>query len=237
MSIPIHDRDAAVLVSGGVDSAILCVELLKEYSGVHPIYVRFGLRWEEAELACLESFLNAVSPTRPGIHRLTVLDEPIAQVYGEHWSNPGGAGFAVPGAETEAGAVYLPGRNILLATKSAVWCRLREVHSLAFGTLNGNPFLDSTPEFFSDLESLLNRAMHGRLRILRPFERRTKSEILRLGANLPLHLTQSCLNPVNRRHCGACNKCAERQRGFREAGWVDHTLYSSNPRMDDRSSL
>ena len=62
---------------------------------------------------------------------------------------------SVPGSETPDEAVYLPGRNLLLTVKAAVWCRLREIETLALGCLGSNPFPDSTPEFFRDLESLL----------------------------------------------------------------------------------
>jgi 7-cyano-7-deazaguanine synthase len=220
---PAPSREAAALVSGGADSAVLSVELLGSFERVYPIYVRFGLRWEETELACLRSFLAEAGADRPGLMPLTVLDEPVGAVYGDHWSASGRHG--VPGAETEDGAVYLPGRNVLLAAKAAVWCRVREVEALAFGTLGGNPFPDSTPGFFHDLVSVLNRAMDGRLAILRPFERLTKAEVLRRGAGLPLHLTFSCLDPVGRRHCGRCNKCAERRRAFRAAGLDDRTPY------------
>ena len=210
--------DAAVLVSGGVDSAVLCVDLLREFRSVHPIYVRFGLRWEGVEERWLRRFLDAVTEARPTLHPLTVLDEPIAQVYGEHWSNAGRSG--VPGAETADDAVYLPGRNVLLAAKAAVWCRLREVETLAFGILKGNPFPDSTPEFFDGLETTLNVAMSGRLRIIRPYATLSKTDVLARGAELPLELTFSCLNPVGERHCGACNKCAERNAAFSRAGII-----------------
>ena len=32
--------------------------------------------------------------------------------------------------------------------------------------------------------------------------------------------------PVGDRHCQACNKCAERRKGFAEAGIEDRTLYA-----------
>src|SRR5262249_9070583 len=152
----------------------------------------------------------AVGAGLPGLMPLTVLDEPIGQVYGDHWSHDGRPG--VPGAETDDSAVYLPGRNVLLAAKAAVWCHLRGVEALAFRTLRGHPFPASSPAFFHDLESVLNRAVNGRLAILRLFDTMGKAEVLRLGASLPLHLTFSCLDPVGGRHCGRCNKCAERQR-------------------------
>jgi 7-cyano-7-deazaguanine synthase len=40
-------------------------------------------------------------------------------------------------------------------------------------------------------------------------------------------LTFSCLAPQGRRHCGRCNKCAERKRAFRQAGIPDPTKYAS----------
>lgn len=215
-------RDVAVLVSGGVDSAILSVDLLHEFRRVFPIYVRFGLRWEEVELASLRRFLEAAA--REGLSPLTVLDEPVADVYGSHWSV---AGPSVPGEETPDEAVYLPGRNLLLVSKVAVWCRLRGIERLALGCLEANPFPDSTPEFYSALEAVVNRAMDGRLRLLRPFDRLSKSQVLHKGVGLPLEHTFSCLSPVSGRHCGACNKCAERRKGFREAGIPDPTPYSA----------
>jgi 7-cyano-7-deazaguanine synthase len=214
--------DVAVLASGGIDSAILCVDLLGQARRVIPLYVRFGLRWEEVELSGLARFLEAVA--RPGLMPLTVLDEPVSDVYGPHWST---GGADVPGSDSPDEAVYLPGRNLLLAAKAAVWCRLRDVEALAFGCLRANPFPDSTPEFFRDLEAVVNRAMDGRLRILRPFDRLSKSEVLLRGAGLPLHLTFSCLDPLDGRHCGACNKCDERRRGFAEAGRDDPTPYAT----------
>jgi 7-cyano-7-deazaguanine synthase len=212
-----RDRDVAVLASGGIDSAILCVDLLREFTRVHPLYVRFGLRWEEVELAGLGRFLQAAA--RPGLLPLHVLEEPVADIYGDaHWST---GGDDVPDAETADDAVYLPGRNLLLAVKASVWCRLRGIEALAFGCLSANPFSDSTPEFFRSLEDAVNRALGGRIRLLRPYERLAKEDVLRRGAGLPLQYTFSCLRPLGGLHCGACNKCAERRRGFLAAGWPD----------------
>ena len=214
------DREAAVLVSGGLDSAVLMVDLLRGYSRVHPIYVRFGLRWENGELGSLRAFLDEVRPIRLGLMPLTVLEEPMAEVYGSHWANNGRA--EVPGAETDDDAVYLPGRNVLLTAKAAVWCRLRGVETLALGTLAANPFPDSTPGFFHDLEAVLNRALGGRLKIIRPYERMAKTEVLRRGEGLPLHLTLSCLDPsAQGLPCGACNKCEERRKSFELEGIED----------------
>jgi 7-cyano-7-deazaguanine synthase len=210
----------AVLISGGLDSAILCVELLREFPRVAPLYIRSGLRWEVAEIASLNRFLSQVGEA--GLDGLIVLDEPIADVYGSHWSTNG---RAVPGSETADEAVYLPGRNLLLTVKAAVWCRLHGIHTLALGTLGSNPFPDSTPDFFRKMEDLLNQAMGGELRLIRPFDRLHKAEVIARGSHLPLHLTFSCINPIDGLHCGACNKCAERKKGFCDADLTDRTIY------------
>ena len=52
-------RNVAVLVSGGIESSVLCVDLLGEFDRVFPLHVRFGLRWEEVERTHLRAFLNS----------------------------------------------------------------------------------------------------------------------------------------------------------------------------------
>ena len=210
----------AVLMSGGLDSAVLAVDLLRDHASVYPLYIRGGLKWEERELAAVQEFLAAVPA--PGLEVLTVLEEPLRDVYGPHWST---AAVDVPGAGTPDEAVYLPGRNVLLTVKASVWCRLRRVGALALGCLGSNPFPDSTPGFFHDLESVLSRAMGGTPRLIRPFDQYQKRDVVLLGKDLPLHLTFSCIDPVSGLHCGLCNKCAERQKGFRDAGVRDSTRY------------
>ena len=162
---------------------------------------------------------------RPGLMPLQILDEPVADIYGPHWST---SGSGVPDAQSDDEAVYLPGRNVLLIAKAAVWCLLRDVDDLALGCLQSNPFPDSTPEFFRDFQSVLNLAMNGRIRLIRPLEARRKEDVIRMGAKLPLRHTFSCLSPVGDRHCGDCNKCAERRRGFLRAGVTDETPYAAS---------
>ena len=188
--------------------------------------MRSGLRWEDAELAAAQAFLAAVRA--PGLEPLVILDEPISEVYGSHWST---GSDEVPGSETPDEAVYLPGRNLLLSVKAAVWCRLRNVGSLALGCLGSNPFPDSTSGFFEDLELLLSRAMNGGPRLIRPFDQLHKEEVILRGRDLPLHLTFSCIQPTAGMHCGRCNKCSERRKGFRDAGVADHTRYAAEDRQ------
>src|SRR5437764_1931204 len=199
----------AVLVSGGVDSAALLAESLGERPAVYPLYVRFGLAWEGAELAHLRRFLAAVRAK--ALRPLEVLEMPVRDLYGAHWSL---TGAGVPGADTPDEAVFLPGRNVLLLAKAMLWCHLRGVPELALAPLEANPFPDATPEFFAAYEAAVNRAVGGSVRLLRPYQGLSKAEVVRRGRGLPLVLTFSCLRPRHGRPCGACNKCAERVRAF-----------------------
>ena len=108
-----------------------------------------------------------------------MLDLPLVDVYGVHWST---TGKAVPGAGTPDEAVYLPGRNALLLVKAALWCQLRNVAELALAPLGSNPFPDATDGFFNDFESALNRATGSNLRIVRPLASRASAKSCAWGA-------------------------------------------------------
>jgi 7-cyano-7-deazaguanine synthase len=210
----------AVLVSGGLDSAILVGEALRSCSAVHPLYVRNGLAWEPVELQHLRRYLEAIAA--PALRPLTVLEMPVADLYGDHWSV---TGRGVPGAETPDEAVFLPGRNVLLLSKAMLWCHLHGVPAVALAPLESNPFPDATPAFFSAFERVVNQAVDGSVRVLRPYLGLAKPGVMKRGRGLPLGLTFSCIRPVDGLHCGACNKCAERRRAFRDAGLTDPTAY------------
>jgi 7-cyano-7-deazaguanine synthase len=211
----------AVLASGGADSAVLVADLAGPGHVVHPVYVRFGLRWERAEEAHLRRFLGTldVRTVRP----LAIIELPVTDVYGAHWSL---SGAGIPDETTADDAVYLPGRNLLLLAKTSVWCARQGLSRVVLGTLRGNPFADSSPQFFAGFGALATAALGHDLRVETPFARLTKAEVLGLGRGLPLEHTFSCIAPVDARHCGRCNKCAERRKGFADAGLEDRTSYA-----------
>jgi 7-cyano-7-deazaguanine synthase len=211
------------LVSGGLDSMVLLDELAKSTRKVYPVFFRQGLLWEKGELRALRHFLggfNTLTPQR--FNALTVLNLPVHDFYGNHWSV---TGQRVPGAKTRDESVYLPGRNLMLLSKAAVFCALRRIPVIAIGTLGHNPFADATPEFFRDFARVAGKALRFKLQIIAPFRNLTKEQVIRRGRHLPLHLSFSCIVPKRGRHCGRCNKCAERQRAFRAAGVADRTRY------------
>ncbi len=214
----------AVLVSGGLDSAVLLGESLRSRSRVHPLYIRCGLFWEATELDHLRHFLDAVAA--PALRPLHVLEMPVGDLYSDHW---GLTGEGTPGADTPDEAVFLPGRNVLLLAKAMLWCHLNGVAEIALAPLQMNPFPDATPAFFAAFEAAVNRAVGGRVRVLQPYLGLHKADVLRRGRGLPLEWTFSCIRPRQGRPCGACNKCAERRRAFAEAGLPDPTPYPTEP--------
>jgi 7-cyano-7-deazaguanine synthase len=213
----------AVLVSGGLDSAILLGEAVRAYTAVHPLYVRVGSAWEDVEFDCLRRFLDAIAT--PALRPVVVLSQPVADLYGNHWSM---TGEAVPGSETPDEAVFLPGRNVLLLAKPLLWCHSSRVPELALAPLGSNPFPDATPEFFAAMAGVVDRAVGGAVRVITPYASLGlhKADVLRRGAKMPLEYTFSCIRPVRELHCGACNKCAERRTGFRAAQMPDPTAYA-----------
>jgi 7-cyano-7-deazaguanine synthase len=215
-------RPLAVLVSGGLDSAVLLAEAARSYATVHPLYVRSGLAWETVELEHLQRFIRALHAT--ALRSLDVLQVPVADLYGKHWSIDG---RGVPDENSADAAVYLPGRNVLLLSKALVWSHLNRMPELALAILKGNPFPDATPEFFAELTAAVNRAVEGNVAVLRPYAHLSKAEVIRRGRALPLGETFSCIRPIDGGHCGRCNKCAERRSAFAAAGVPDPTTYAS----------
>lgn len=219
----------AVLVSGGLDSAVLLAEAALAYPVVVPVYVRVGMLWEAAERAHLDRFLAAVHT--PALRPLVVLDQPAGDLYGGHWSV---TGAGAPTAASAHDADFLPGRNVLLFAKPLLWCHLHDIPELATAPLGTNPFPDATPAFYDGLAAVVAAGMgQPPVRILRPYAHLQKANVLRRGLRFPLRHTFSCIRPVGLTPCGGCIKCGERQAGFRDAGEPDPTEYATARRGGD----
>lgn len=211
----------AVLVSGGLDSSVLIAEAAAAYPAVFPIYIRTNSAWEKEEVAHLDRVLDHIA--RPTLRPKHVLHLPMDDLYGSHWSV---TGVGVPDETSPDEAVYLPGRNVALLAKTLIWCHLNGVPQVAMAPLSSNPFPDATPEFFAAIVTAVNMAVRGNVTVIRPYQSLTKAQVIRRGRKLPLADTLSCIRPVAGRHCGRCNKCAERQAAFVAAGVNDPTEYT-----------
>ncbi len=211
---------SAVLFSGGLDSAVLVALERREHAPVWPIHVRAGLAWEDAEARAIER-LMARAPFATRVEPVTTLTADMRDVFpGTHWALEG----RPPAYDTPDEDVYLEGRNVVLASKAAVWCARHRVSRLVLGPLAGNPFPDATPEFFAAMERALSLGLGWPIAIAAPLAGLHKDDVIALGLELgvPLELTLSCMNPAQGDDpCGRCSKCRERDVAFRRAGLVD----------------
>ena len=212
----------AILVSGGLDSAILLADMVNhKFPKIWPVFVQCGLYWEKTELEYLRRFINAIKA--PNLAELIILDVPVGDLYKDHWSL---TGINVPDVKSPDEAVFLPGRNVLLTAKALLWCNLNQVKSLSLAVLESNPFPDATDSFFLTMEQAINESVSGNVKLLRPYAGMHKTDVLKICRNAPLEHTFSCIYPINGMHCGKCNKCAERKNGFSQASMKDPTSYS-----------
>jgi 7-cyano-7-deazaguanine synthase len=240
--LPNHQMSTAVLLSGGLDSAVLVAD--EAAAGeVQPIYVSVGLAWEAAERAVVSSFLAGTS-LHGRVLPLVSLSVDMRDVYAAtHWAMQG----RPPGYHTPDEDVYLPGRNVVLLGKAAVYCAAAKIERLVIGTLAHNPFPDATPAFREAMARALSLGLDRPLQIEAPYANTEKSEVIRRGAALgvPFALTLSCMNSPKTLspqpsalspsslalHCGECSKCRERHDAFVEAGIPDPTSYNSTAHL------
>ena len=173
-------QGAAVLCSGGLDSAVLLADVARREaaSRVLPIYVSVGLAWEPEEIAMIDRLLG--TPPFRGVLPIATLRFDMRDVYPPtHWAIRG----EPPGFDTPDEDVYLEGRNIVLLTKAAVFMARARLTRLYIGPLAGNPFPDATPEFFATMARALSLGLAAAIEIAAPFADMAQGRGDRLGTH------------------------------------------------------
>ncbi|MBI2833696.1 MAG: 7-cyano-7-deazaguanine synthase [Acidobacteria bacterium] len=214
-------QETAVLCSGGLDSIVLVADEARR-APIQPVYVSVGLAWERAERDSARRALARLAGDH--IRPLALLRFDMRDLYpATHWAIRG----VPPAYDTPDEDVYVPGRNVTLLSKAAVFCALRGIHRIAIGPLAGNPFPDATHDFFAAIGRALSLGLAHHIDVVAPFVALGKADVIRLGLELgvPLELTLSCMDPQQGRHCSRCSKCRERRHAFRDAGVIDRTDY------------
>ena len=152
------------------------------------------------------------------------------------------AAIDVPKSGVEAGVIpvtYVPARNAIFLSLCLGWAEAAGARDLFIGVnaLDYSGYPDCRPEFIQAFEGVANLATKagvegGRFTIHTPLIAMTKADIAREAARLGLDagMSWSCYDPApGGRHCGLCDSCRLRARGFAEAGLPDPTDYAALP--------
>jgi len=141
-----------------------------------------------------------------------------------------GIGFDIP-------VTYVPARNTIFLSLCLGWAEAAGARDLFIGVnaLDYSGYPDCRPEFVAAFEAMANLATKAgieddRFVIRTPLIGLSKAEIVREALRLRLDpgLSWSCYDPTpDLRHCGLCDSCRLRAKGFAEAGVPDPTDYAT----------
>jgi 7-cyano-7-deazaguanine synthase len=147
------------------------------------------------------------------------------------------SGQAVPkdGLGDGIPVTYVPARNTIFLSLALAWGEAAGARDLFIGVnaLDFSGYPDCRPEFIAAFEALANRATKAGVEgegftVHAPLQHMTKADIARQAQRLGLDvsLSHSCYDPAaDGRHCGRCDACRLRAKGFAEAGLNDPTAY------------
>jgi 7-cyano-7-deazaguanine synthase len=148
------------------------------------------------------------------------------------------ADIAVPKEGVEPGipVTYVPARNTIflsLALGLAEDIGARDLY-IGVNALDYSGYPDCRPQFIAAFQALADQATKagvegGHFTIHAPLQDLTKADIAREATRLGLDagLSHSCYDPApDGRHCGRCDACRLRAKGFEESGIADPTAYA-----------
>ncbi|HEX4854853.1 7-cyano-7-deazaguanine synthase QueC [Arenimonas sp.] len=222
-----QQRKAVVLVSGGMDSAVVLAMAREQGFRCHALSVSYGQR-HTSELAAAA----ALAALHGAEHKVVTVD--LRSIGGSALT----ADIAVP--ETAAAGIpvtYVPARNTIMLSIALGWAEVLGADDLFCGVnaVDYSGYPDCRPEFIAAFERLANLATKAgvegnALRVHAPLMRMSKADIAREGARLGVDFsaTVSCYQAdADGRACGRCDACRLRAEGFAAAGLPDPTRYAS----------
>jgi 7-cyano-7-deazaguanine synthase len=218
-------KNAVVLVSGGMDSAVVLAMARERGFRPHALSVSYGQR-HTSELAAAARLAAAAGAP----HKLVTVD--LRSIGGSALTDDievpeaGGAGIPV---------TYVPARNTIMLSIALGWAEVLGADDLFCGVnaVDYSGYPDCRPAFIAAFEQLANLATKAgvdghRLRVHAPLIDLTKADIVREGRRLGVDFaaTVSCYRAdAEGRACGHCDACRLRADGFRAAGVADPTRY------------
>ena len=224
-------KNAVVLVSGGMDSAVVLALAREQGFQCHALSVAYGQR-HTSELAAAAELARAQGAVQ---HKVVTVD--LRSIGGSALT----ADIDVP--EHDAGepmdpgipVTYVPARNTIMLSIALGWAEVLGADDLFCGVnaVDYSGYPDCRPEFVAGFEALANLATKAgveghHLRVHAPLMRMGKADIAREGARLGVDFsrTVSCYQAdAEGRACGRCDACRLRADGFAVAGLPDPTRY------------
>ncbi|WP_267379546.1 MULTISPECIES: 7-cyano-7-deazaguanine synthase QueC [unclassified Sphingomonas] len=222
---------AVALVSGGLDSMVSAASAVADGYRLLALSVDYNQR-HRIELAAAARVAEAI-----GAERHIVLPLDLSAFGGSALT----ADIAVPKEGVQPGipVTYVPARNTIFLSLALGWAEAAGAHDLFIGVnaLDYSGYPDCRPEFIAGFEALAELATKAGVegdpfRIRAPLQMMSKADIVREGQRLGLDmgLSWSCYDPTPAgEHCGLCDSCRLRARGFEEAGVADPTVYAVRP--------
>ncbi|MCJ7443131.1 MAG: 7-cyano-7-deazaguanine synthase QueC [Methanotrichaceae archaeon] len=222
-------KKAICLCSGGMDSTVAAAIGKQNCQELYLFHINYGQKAEAKEKDAVRKIKDA-------------LDAKIAFVDIEFFRNLSALTSAkapIPLAnEVQLDSTITPPtwvycRNLVFVSLAAAYAESINAEKIfvGFNAEEGQSYPDNRPEFVNRFNSLLEKAVASFSRppqIDAPLINMFKADIVRKGIDVaaPMHLSWSCyLNGED--HCGECESCQHRRRGFKEAGVKDLTTYTS----------
>jgi 7-cyano-7-deazaguanine synthase len=220
-------RNAVVLLSGGLDSMV-CAALAREQDfGVVALTIDYNQR-HRVELDAARAIAGRLAD------RHIVLPLDLRAFGGSALTDD----IAVPKGGVEEGipVTYVPARNTIFLSLALGLAEASGARDIFIGVnaLDYSGYPDCRPAFVDAFETLANVATKAgvegdRFTIHTPLLEMSKADIAREAQRLGLDaaMSHSCYDPeADGRHCGRCDACRLRAKGFAEAGLADPTAYA-----------
>jgi 7-cyano-7-deazaguanine synthase len=225
-------KPAVVLVSGGMDSAVVLAIARELGFAPHALSVRYGQRHTSE----LDAAARVAATLGAAAHKTVHVD--LRSIGGsaltdEHIDVPVDSDGHVIGADIPV--TYVPARNTIMLSVALGWAEVLGATDLFCGVnaVDYSGYPDCRPEFIEGFQALANLATKAGVegagfRVHAPLLRMSKADIVREGLRLGVDFSQtvSCYQAdAEGRACGHCDACRLRAEGFAAAGVADPTRY------------
>ena len=225
-------KKAVILVSGGMDSAVVLAIAREQGFAPYALSVRYGQRHTSE----LDAAVRVAAAPGAVAHQTVNVDLRSlggSALTSEEIQVPVDTDGHVMGADIPV--TYVPARNTIMLSVALGWAEVLGATDLFCGVnaVDYSGYPDCRPDFIAGFEALANLATTAGVegagfRVHAPLMRMTKGDIVREGLRLGVDFAQtvSCYQAdAEGRACGHCDACRLRADGFAAAGVADPTRY------------